>query len=557
MIKKYCSIITIFAIIISLCQFNVFAEINFPDMTQTHWAFEPVSQLVADGTIAGYEDGTFKPGNTVLRAEFVKMIGKSSIKRDMDFSDVNSSYWGYDYIMYSGLKGTEDNKFNPDVPITRGDVAQLLWERAGSKQGVIAPSIITSQYKNKDVASWVYQYGIMIGNDGVNLRLNDTLSRAEAATLIVRSRKINDSSKQIDFVNTVSPKLLEAVYNSLNLFDNANYEPEKQITNGEMSRAGLQLALEENELTYEGFPFSAPFSHPYIFDLTAIGSYCFNKDKINKDFIDKKATVQDTMAVIAFSMIRKSHTPIVNNAKDNYYKGITSTDNDTANKCLTFANQNGIQLYADGKLNASSPVTLKELAAILVQFDSLIGTQSAITTDTDDKTRLAILVDQKLQKNIELYPDNKDIFQYILAEIPKEAYTTPFSLEGDNPKYGKPILIYNFAREYSEIFTGMLQSYKGTLLGKSNVKVRFTYFPSLVCENGNGFTLRVKCEILDTPKESFIKDIFNVSKNVSETQKIYNGMIFYGDITSGQNISSIQLSDKMVTLGKIVYIEGK
>lgn len=554
MIKKYWSIITILAISASLCQFNVFAENNFPDMTQTHWAFEPVSQLVADGTITGYEDGTFKPDNTVLRAEFVKMIGKSSVKRNMNFSDVDSSYWGYDYVMYSGLRGTVDNKFNPEVPITRGDVAQMLWGRAGSKQGVIAPSIITSQYENKDAVAWVYQYGIMIGNDGVNLRLGDTLSRAEAATLIVRSRKINESSKQIDFVNTVSPVLLETVYNSLNLFDNAKYEPEKNITNGEMSRAGLRIATEKNILTYNGYEITAPFAHKYVYDLTAIGSYCFSKDKINKDFIDKKATVQDTLAVLTFSIIKKSHASIVNDTKNNYYKDITSTDNDMANSYLTFANQNGIQLYADGKLNASSAITLKEMVAILLQIDGIVGTQSAITTDSDAKTGFDILLDQKLQKNIELYPENNDTFQLVLADMPKEIYNTPFTITNSNPQYGKPKLLYDLAREYSNIFTGMLQEYKSTLFNKFKVNVRFSYFPSLACENGNGYTLRVKCEVLDIPNELLLKDVFNVGTDVSKTQKIYKGMVFYGDIASGQELSSIQLSSEMATLDKIVYI---
>jgi len=552
MIKKYCSIITVFAIIISLCQFNVFAEINFPDLTNTHWAFESVSQLVADGTISGYEDGSFKPDNTVLRAEFVKMIGKSSVKRDKDFVDVDSSYWGYDYIMYSGLRGTEDNKFNPEVPITRGDVAQLLWERAGSKHGVIAPSIITSQYENKDAVAWIYQYGVMIGNDGVNLRLADSLSRAEAAALIVRSRKINDDSKQIDFVNTVSPKLLEAVYNSLNLFDKTEYNPDKNVTNGEISRAGLRLALEEHNLTYRGFTFTAPFIHPYVYDLTSIGSNCFKDDKINKTFIDKNATVQDSLAVITFGVIKKSHAPIDIEAKNGYYKDITSTENDMVNSYLTFANKNGIQLYSDGKLNANSPVTLKEIVAILVQIDSIIGTQSAITTDIDDKTNLDVLVNQKLLNNIQLYPSNKDNFQCILADIPTEAYTTPFTTTNNGNE--NLIGIYDFAREYSNIFTGMLQSYKDTLLKNSKAKVRFSYFPSLVCDNGNGFTMRVKCEVLDVPADLFIKNVFKVGASVNETQKIYNGMVFYGDIASGQTISSIQLTDEFAMLDKIICI---
>jgi len=253
-------------------------------------------------------------------------------------------------------------------------------------------------------------------------------------------------------------------------------------------------------------------------------------------------------------MIKKSHTPIVNDTKNNYYKDIASTENDMSNKCLTFANQNGIQLYADGKLNANASVTLREIAAMLVQFDSVIGTQSATTTDADSKTGSAIIYDQKIQYNIQSYPTNKDKFQLILADVPSELYTTPFSVKDNRSKYGNPIIIYNFAREYKDIFCGMLYTYKGSLLNNSKAVVKFTYFPSLVCENGNGFTMRVKCEVISIPNELLIKDVFKVSKNVSEDQKIYTGMVFYGDIASGQTISSIQLTSELATLDKIIYI---
>ena len=50
---------------------------SFTDLTDAHWAYDNIMRLANDGTINGYDDGTFLPEGTVTRAEFVKMLGKS------------------------------------------------------------------------------------------------------------------------------------------------------------------------------------------------------------------------------------------------------------------------------------------------------------------------------------------------------------------------------------------------------------------------------------------------------------------------------------------------
>ena len=46
----------------------------------------------------------------------------------------------------------------------------------------------------------------------INLRLADTLTRAEAAALIVRSRKVNASTAKTNFYDAVSPEVLKIAY---------------------------------------------------------------------------------------------------------------------------------------------------------------------------------------------------------------------------------------------------------------------------------------------------------------------------------------------------------
>lgn len=75
------------------------------------------------------------------------------------------------------------------TPIDREAALDMLWSHSGSPAGYSAPAIITNQMANAEAVAWGYSTGLMQGNDGLNLRPDDTLTRAEAATLIVRSTK--------------------------------------------------------------------------------------------------------------------------------------------------------------------------------------------------------------------------------------------------------------------------------------------------------------------------------------------------------------------------------
>ena len=549
--KKSGIILMTFLLGVFLSQLMVAANVSFFDLQQGHWAYGSVMKLVEEGTIKGFLDGEFKPDNTVSRAEFVKMIGKGNTKREQDFNDVASTHWGYEYIIYSGLKGDSANNFNPDVPITRFDVLQLIWERAGSKTGIIAPKIITDQGSNRDAVAWAYAYGLMKGNDGIHLRLDDVLSRAEAAALIIRARAINENSQQLNFVDTIHPELLEKIFNSIKLFDNITYEPDKTITNGELAKAAMRLGAEEYNLTYRYVKALEPFKHPFAKDLYVVGNDIIGQNNINETFIDQKATMQNALAAFTYYNISKAHkVPSFGDVND-YYKDVKNVTNDIMNVCLTFAYKNGIQLYAEGKVNPEAPVTLKEVAGILLQLDNLIGTQSASVIEINNTV---VLKDVRLENDLGKYPYDFSSFQCIIKDMPDQVYLTSFAgHEGKVAKESK--FDYDFAREYSSIFVNMLKSYNNSIKQKHNVKATITYHPALVCNNGNGYTFRVKVEILDAPSELRIKDAFNGGSKVDDSQTIRKGMVFYGDIITGQPVSDLNLSADKAELDQIVVIE--
>ena len=163
---------------------------EFSDLPREHWAYDAVSELSEAGIISGRGDGTFDPESLVTRAEFVKMADTSSEETEPVYADVTSEHWGFAFVQGSGLEPDENGNFRPDEAITREDAARVMWIAAGSPAGMTAPEEFTSQSDTPQMVAWIFSSGIMQGSGGSDLRLGDTITRAEAAAVISRGRRI-------------------------------------------------------------------------------------------------------------------------------------------------------------------------------------------------------------------------------------------------------------------------------------------------------------------------------------------------------------------------------
>ncbi|MDD4690341.1 MAG: S-layer homology domain-containing protein, partial [Eubacteriales bacterium] len=430
--KKIVSLVVCAAIVISSCVF-AFADIAFSDLPSNHWAYSYVNNLVSDGTINGFEDGSFRPGNTVSRAEFVKMIGKGPVISPVVFNDI-AGHWAYDYIMYSGLAGASNNNFNPDTPITRGDVVNLIWARNGSVKGVVIPEMITNQGSNSDAVAWMYAYGVMTGDDGINLRLNDTLTRAEAAALIVRARTVQN---QNDFINAIDENVYKTIFEKSKLFDKA-YLSNAKITNDELALAMVRLGSEEMNLTYRVYPKTKAYEGENAFNVNALATV-IGEENNNAAFGAKNATVQDALSALTSATLRQAKKGQAYGAKEPLYSGVSSDLTDREKVALAYAYKKGVTLYAGGQINPANDITMKELACLLLQLDGSIAGFESIDV-INAKTMGA---DLSMNTALGSYPANAAAYKIIGKGIPNEVYTTAFS----NAK-GNPVDCYNFVREY-------------------------------------------------------------------------------------------------------------
>jgi hypothetical protein len=113
----------------------VFAQTTgFSDVPSDYWAKDFIQALAAQGIIAGYQNGTFRPDAPVTRAQFAAMVNKAfnkaKIRNAISFVDVPSNYWANSAIRQAYemgfLAGYSGNVFRPEQNIPREQVLVAL-----------------------------------------------------------------------------------------------------------------------------------------------------------------------------------------------------------------------------------------------------------------------------------------------------------------------------------------------------------------------------------------------------------------------------------------------
>ncbi len=501
--KRVVSLILCLCVMLSM---SVFASaITFSDLASNHWAYENIMSLVNEGTINGYEDGTFRPSKTVTRAEFAKMIGKWNQKNSGKYIDISEEHWAYDYIMWSGLDAT-GSMIYPDTEIKRGDVINLIWKRNGSPKHNAAPSAITMQGTNPDAASWAYTIGLMKGDDGLNLRLDGSLTRAEAATLIIRSREMVKANAANSFIDVVDGELLKKTYDSLNLLDES-YNSDKVLTYGEIARMSIVLGADGSDIKFSANDrldadgkVGEFFEHKYSNEMFILSNKVWGKENYTSAKIDTPATVQDAVSSIMYSFTRRGTTPSDLGEQNNYYSDCKDANSTTLeNLYLTYANTHGVKCYSNGKLGAQEPVTVKKYAALMLQFNEIIGLGIGYTNGT----KVAV----KMNTYLSSYPANNADFYRLISGVPVGVYNLKNS--GVSAKSS-----YNALNKLSFVYTACLDEIVAYAKSNTGCTMSATYYPSV--------SYKVNGKVVFTAKFSVIS---NTDGSDISIDKLFGDMI--------------------------------
>lgn len=112
---------------------------RFADVVPGGKQADALARLSDRGLLRGYSDGTFRPDAPITRAEFCviadALAAGSPSGSESTFSDVPAGYWAHGVITRMAaqgiLKGEGDGTFRPENTITRADAVRILRRLAG------------------------------------------------------------------------------------------------------------------------------------------------------------------------------------------------------------------------------------------------------------------------------------------------------------------------------------------------------------------------------------------------------------------------------------------
>lgn len=111
---------------------NLTRSNSFTDVSRGDWYNTAVSTMASLGILDGYSDGTFRPNEPITRAEFAAIAARfdeSALSGIASFSDL-SGHWAAEEIgrayQNGWVTGYSDGTFRPDQSITRAEAVTLI-----------------------------------------------------------------------------------------------------------------------------------------------------------------------------------------------------------------------------------------------------------------------------------------------------------------------------------------------------------------------------------------------------------------------------------------------
>lgn len=321
-LKKILALVLAFA-----CAFTMFAGAAFTDQADIKVENEVVDTLIELGVINGYTDGSFKPNDTVTRAEMAKMIyvlrtgnsDASAYNNDKtSFTDVNG-HWAAGFIKYCQsvgiIAGQSATKFAPDQTVTAQEAAKMLLVTLGydaNKAGLVG---INWASKTNALAD---ENGLL---DDVNTSFTGPCPRQYAAQLIYNA------------IDTPTVVWRDDAYTNVTLLGDDN----KTVGEKFMNLKKTTAVLEDVSKT----------SGKETFELT-----------LDKSTVDENKTTDDKgKALYNFTDVKKDYSDLKyqmvtvlykNNDKSKVYGVYATKDNTQQTGILKDLKMDGVKVKLDG-----------------------------------------------------------------------------------------------------------------------------------------------------------------------------------------------------------------
>jgi len=175
---------------------KVEAKKKFSDVKEDSWFLKNVAVLIGKKIVNGYDDGTFKPNAQVTKSQFIKMVVTSLGNVDLMPAE---DYWARTYIQKAQdlellNEADEKTKENYESFMSREDMAVIISKAIQNEGSDVNSQTYESSIKDyesldeqhREYILEAYSKGILTGYSDGEFKPKNGLTRAEAATVILR-----------------------------------------------------------------------------------------------------------------------------------------------------------------------------------------------------------------------------------------------------------------------------------------------------------------------------------------------------------------------------------
>ena len=201
--KRILSMLLCLVMVFGLLPGQAIAVGNLPfnDVKVTSWFYDEVKYVYENGLMTGTSDTTFSPNGTTTRGMVVTILWRLDGEPDsteMRFADVAAGRYYTDAVMWASSNniagGHGDGNFGPNDPITREQLAVILYRYAHHKGYDVSGEADLSAFTDRDTTSdyavnamaWANDTGLITGVTDTTLAPLGNATRAQVAAILMR-----------------------------------------------------------------------------------------------------------------------------------------------------------------------------------------------------------------------------------------------------------------------------------------------------------------------------------------------------------------------------------
>ena len=169
---------------------------RFSDVDGGQWYTEAIRWAAGNRLVGGYGNGLFGPNDNLSRAQLVQILynhaGRPVIQNGSTFTDAAPGAWYADAVAWAAaegiISGYGGGRFGPNDPITREQLAVILWRYAGFP---VPPNLLLDfPFANNacgyalDALRWAVEQGIISGYSNGRLEPKTPATRGQVAQIL-------------------------------------------------------------------------------------------------------------------------------------------------------------------------------------------------------------------------------------------------------------------------------------------------------------------------------------------------------------------------------------